>query len=161
MLFRMFAPNRMKKLGALMLVCFSIGTTGCTLIGNNITLPDRKTRLGEWTSVWGGVLAVLYRKPGSGYLGTSQLILNQYKFYRRFWNIETSSILTMEWTAQFCGPGLPGDYCRAALQDEQWSDFRNDSLVPVDHTTSACIAVQFGGGINWTYRNRTDKHCTP
>ena len=96
MVHRPHVKHRLRISLVLAVLCLSsFGATGCTLVGGNITTPDGKVRLGEWTIVLNGWLAVLYRKSGPGYIGASQVLLDRYREHRRVSDIQTSTILTM------------------------------------------------------------------
>lgn len=149
------------------LCLFSLGATGGTIYGDNISTRDGKVRLGEWTIVLNGWLAVLYRKSGPDYLGASQLLLDRYRQHRQGRSVQSATIVTMREARAFCDPATgdpnnPGDKCHWALRDEEWPDFHDDSLVPVAATPGKCIVVQMNNnGTNWTTRVSGDKHCTP
>jgi hypothetical protein len=145
----------------------SFGATGCTLVGSSIKIPGTDTRIGEWTIVRNGWLAVLYRNSGPGYFGASQFILDRYRLHRQEWTVQFSTLVTMAEAREGCAratgdPNNPGDKCRHALRDEEWKDFHDDSLIPIARDGGKCIAVQMNNnGTNWTTRISSDKHCRP
>ncbi len=156
--------GRRVKLGVgLLALCASlVGASGCSFDESYIR-DDNGKRLGEVTQASGGVLVVLYRSTGgrSYNVATSSALLALYKHYRTTHNIQGASVLTLRFMRRYCGSGYAGDRCRDATGDDEWSDFRNDSLVPIDHTPGACIAVHVRSGENWTTRSRSDRHCIP
>lgn len=161
-------PRRVKIGLALTALCISmLGVSGCSWDEGYIT-GDGK-RLGEWTNADAGILVVLYRSTGgrSYNVASSEAILALYKNYRRTRSMQDSAILTLRFLRRYCNDGgnpaenYARDRCLDALGDDEWSDFRADSLVPIDHTPGACIAVHIRSGENWTIRTRGDRHCTP
>jgi hypothetical protein len=144
---------------ALALALPVLAFTGCTLHQQYIE-DGNGHRLGEAFTGTAGITIVLYRSTGghSYNVNTTDALLALYKNYRQTHNIQGASTLTLRFMRRYCNGD---DRCESATSDGQWSDFRNDSLVPVDHTPGACIAVSVRGGANWTTRSRTDSHCIP
>jgi len=141
--------------------------SGCNWDEGYIT--DSGKNLGEWTQASGGILVVLYHSSAGSpdrNVNASEAILALYKNYRRTHNIQGSATLTLRFLRRYCNDGgnaaedYARDRCLDALGDDEWSDFRDDSLVPVDHSSS-CIAVHIRSGENWTTRPSSDRHCQP
>jgi hypothetical protein len=158
--------RRLKTGLALTALCASlVGLSGCEWDEGYITHDGR--RWGEWTQASGGILVVLYRtrqNPTRDANSTDSL-LALYRHYRQTHNIQGASTLTLRYMRQFCNDGgnpfedYARERCLAATAADEWSDFRNDSLVPVDNRGGECIAVHVRSGENWTTRGPNDRHC--
>ena len=144
---------------ALALALPVLGLTGCTLHQEYIE-DGNGHRLGEAFLGVSGITIVLYRSTaGHSYnVDTTDALLALYRNYRQTHNIQGASTLTLRFMRQYCN----GDSrCTKATGDDQWSDFHDDSLVPIASTPGECIAVSVKSGANWTTRSRTDSHCVP
>ena len=147
---------------AALVTAMSLGTTGCSISGGYIkwTAPNHHTyRIGEKAPTVHGFLVVFYRSTGGNHLGVSQFALDHYKAERRHHSVKTATIRTLRWLRGFCSGGYKSR-CRAATADGQWGDFHK-ALSDIAKRRGACLAVTVRSGYNWTYRNRTDKHCKP
>jgi hypothetical protein len=160
--FRAGWPRR-TLVAAVLVAAMSLGTAGCSVSGGYLTWNDghgHTYRIGEQANTRHGRLVVLYRSTGGKHLGVSQFVLDRYKAERRRGHsVKSSSIRTLRWLSGFCGGSTRG-VCLRATSDDRWGDFHS-ALVDVDHRRGSCLAVTISYRINWTYRNRTDRHCKP
>lgn len=156
----MFTRWRRKILVLSGVAAMALTSAGCSITDEGYIKYDN-VRLGEWTYSDGGALAVLYRRSGSGYVATTDILLAQYRDRRnRGYSIEGASRSTLYWASRYCSGGYSGDRCRDATSGDEWADF-HEALTKIATYSGECLAVFFRSGENWTTRSQSDRHCVP
>ncbi|MFG1946247.1 hypothetical protein [Nonomuraea sp. NPDC048826] len=127
-------------------------------------------RVGEWTLRYGDSRSydiTLYRTGSGRNLGVSSIILAHYKNLRsRGRSVESAARKTLGDILRPSCREIRNQAIRAKCNEAtgggQWRDFR-EALVAIDRNRGACLTISIRGRTdpNWTWRNRTDRHCRP